>query len=31
LQKVPLHPDVKALVDMILPSIFEAWKAEDDK
>jgi len=30
-QKVPLNADVKALADMILPKIFEAWQAEDDK
>lgn len=31
LQKVRLHADVKSIVDMILPSIFDAWRAEDDK
>lgn len=30
-QKVPLHNDVKQLVEHILPPIFEAWKTEDDK
>ncbi|BEJ16224.1 hypothetical protein CspHIS471_0508290 [Cutaneotrichosporon sp. HIS471] len=29
--KVPLHADVKKLVDHILPHIFDAWKVEDDK
>ncbi|KAL7421107.1 hypothetical protein Q5752_003991 [Cryptotrichosporon argae] len=29
--QVPLHADVKKLVDHILPQVFEAWKTEDDK
>ncbi|WWD21319.1 hypothetical protein CI109_105803 [Kwoniella shandongensis] len=29
--KTPLHEHVKAIVDMVLPPIFEAWKTEDDK
>jgi len=28
---VPFHDDVKKLVGMILPAIFETWKTEDDK
>lgn len=28
---VPLHADVKKLVDHILPRIFDAWEGEDDK
>lgn len=31
LPSVPLHADVKKLVDHILPQIFEAWDSEDDK
>ncbi|ORX39229.1 armadillo-type protein [Kockovaella imperatae] len=29
--RVPLHVDVKKLVDHILPKIFELWQTEDDK
>ena len=28
---MPLHANVKQLVDHILPKIFEMWKTEDDK
>lgn len=29
--KIPLHGDVKRLVDHILPQIIECWKTDDDK
>jgi hypothetical protein len=29
--QVPLHADVKKVVDHILPSLFETWQTEDDR
>ena len=29
--KVPLNPDVQKIVQMVMPSIMEAWEAEDDR
>ena len=29
--KVPLHSDVRKLVDVVVPNIMEAWEAEDDR